>query len=359
MARPPKGMFRRRSRGKVIDGWYAYVKCDESPQGRRRVSLGSDFDEAVQRFYEVRRRGRPLWRLTVKQAAQEWLRVYVKTHREGKNSSYIESRIKRYWNPVLGHKLVARLTHHDCERFRAWVQSHDIARTTVRHILGDFRSFLLWCEGGAFDRAPIPKGFLPEVEEQIPDPLAEEEVDLLTSIPDPWGFVCRLALSTGMRWGELCRAQASDIRVATGRDGQKYRVLVIPKTKGKRVVRIPLTGTIVDELRDRIGRLVPYSESSYGSFASTVMRKTDALARERSGDPEAVGVRGFHVHRLRHTFACRFVDAGGSLEVLQKLLGHSSIKTTQRYGRLSDSAVRDEVLRVGLMPQLMPRELQR
>ena len=45
------------------------------------------------------------------------------------------------------------------------------------------------------------------------------------------------------------------------------------------------------------------------------------------------GVERFHVHMLRHTFACAWVDRGGSLAALQLLLGHSSITTTQRYGR--------------------------
>src|SRR5437899_417022 len=45
-------------------------------------------------------------------------------------------------------------------------------------------------------------------------------------------------------------------------------------------------------------------------------------------------------------FACSWVDGGGSLAALQHLLGHSSITTTQRYGRISDSMVRAEVMRL-------------
>lgn len=49
---------------------------------------------------------------------------------------------------------------------------------------------------------------------------------------------------------------------------------------------------------------------------------------------------------LRHTFACEWVDRGGSLAALQSLMGHSSITVTQRYGRISDSMVRAEVMRL-------------
>ena len=54
----------------------------------------------------------------------------------------------------------------------------------------------------------------------------------------------------------------------------------------------------------------------------------------------------FHPHMLRHSFACEWVDRGGSLAALQSLLGHSSITVTQRYGRISDSMVRAEMMRL-------------
>jgi hypothetical protein len=57
-------------------------------------------------------------------------------------------------------------------------------------------------------------------------------------------------------------------------------------------------------------------------------------------DPMRIQV-GFYwtFHQLRHTFACRWLDAGGSKEALQKILGHSTITMTERYGHLSDESV--------------------
>ena len=54
----------------------------------------------------------------------------------------------------------------------------------------------------------------------------------------------------------------------------------------------------------------------------------------------------FHVHQLRHTFACRWLEAGGSIEALREALGHSTVKVTERYGRLSDAFVRADAERV-------------
>ena len=58
------------------------------------------------------------------------------------------------------------------------------------------------------------------------------------------------------------------------------------------------------------------------------------------------GVARFHAHQLRHTFACRWLEAGGSLAALQEILGHNSIVTTQRYGRLGEAHVQTEAARI-------------
>ena len=75
------------------------------------------------------------------------------------------------------------------------------------------------------------------------------------------------------------------------------------------------------------------ARGSPGSFATRVRRLT--------------GIEGFHVHQMWHTFACQWLERGGSLAALQQVLGHASIATTQRYARLSDDAVMREAQRIG------------
>ena len=66
------------------------------------------------------------------------------------------------------------------------------------------------------------------------------------------------------------------------------------------------------------------------------------------------GISGVRIHDLRHTFASLLVSGGASLEMIGKLLGHSQMRTTQRYAHMMDSPLRDGVNAVADMmkPQL-------
>jgi len=226
----------------------------------------------------------------------------------------------------MGHVLLSKVGAELLRRYRLWLEDRCRTVGTVAHVLGDCRGFLYWCEEvGLVDRALIPRRWIPRVPEREPDRLLDEEVALLVGMPDPHGFVCRLGLGTGMRWGELCRSQARDLQVG---------VITVGQSKSGRIRRIPVSDALRMEIRGRVGRLVPFSERSPGSFSKVVRRRT--------------GVGGFHVHQLRHTFACSWIEKGGSLAALQELLGHRSIQTTQRYARLSDDMVRREAERLGM-----------
>ncbi len=311
MPKLPKGMFKRTGRG-------YYVRFQGGGQNRW-VSLGTDYEAACKRLRDLRNKPDPT-RITVAEAAAQWLETYCSTARSPQNVKMARQRVRSFLNVFLGYKPLNRLTGNDIRAYRAALDGQ-VAPQTVVHILSDLRCLLGWAEGsGLIDRSPFPKKVMPRVQERPPDRLSDEDMAKLLSVMEPYRFVLRLALGTGMRWGELTRVLASDL------EGD---ALVVHKTKTGRVRRIPLAPGLLAEVRRHVGGLVPYSHAQ--TFARTVSKYT--------------GVK-FHVHQLRHTFATRWIEAGGSLAALQSILGHSVITTTTRYARVSDDLVRAEVKRL-------------
>lgn len=313
MPKLPKGMFPRGS------SYYTRVYRG----GRDRwVSLGSEYGEACRKLSAIRGGElAPASRFTVEQAAERWLDTYAATERSARYRGDTRSRVRRMLVPFMGHKLMARLAGDDFRAYRVWLERRGLAPETVRHALSDARCMVRWCtDSGLVDRSPFPRRIMPRIERRPPDRLTSAEVDALLDVGEPHAFVIRLGLGTGMRWGELCRAQAAHV----DRD-----MLLVPRSKTGEFRRVPFSSDLLREVRGRVGRLVPFT--SAGSFAKAVRRRS--------------GVDRFHVHQLRHTFACRWLEDGRAIAALKEILGHKSITTTERYAGLAEEFVRAEAAR--------------
>lgn len=311
MPKLPRNMIRRKGK----PGFY----FRQVVAGRVVVrALGANYEQACQRLRSLKQEDIPLESSTVSTAARRWLSVYVTTERRPEDHQLASQRVRDYLEPFLGQVLLHKLKKDHLRSYRLHLEGTHLSRQSVRHLLSDARCLLNWCEDtGLIDHAPIPARLLPRMQERPPDRLTDEEVEQVTGLPDPYGYICRFGLGTGMRWGEMVRAQSSDISGA---------VITVHQTKSGRVRRLPLPQSLAAELRNRIGRLIPLRDGQ--GVAMQVRKRT--------------GIAGFHVHQLRHSFACRWLERGGSLTALQELLGHGSIVTTQRYGRLAEAHVHAE-----------------
>ena len=308
MPRPLRGMFRRGS------AWYVRVYS----QGRDRwKSLGSDYEEACRRYRQIKRGEAPVVRVTVADGAERWLETYVKTARNEVSQKTAKSRVRLHLVPFLGSMLMGNVGPDDLRRFRLWLERKDLSLQTVAHILSDARCLFRWAEdSGLIERAPVPRRLLPRIQERPPDRLNDDEVANLVALTGTLGFAIRFGLATGLRWGEMCRALTSDI---------ENGILIVRRSKTGKIRRVPLPDDLLVELRGRVGKLIVWRETSKGSFNRDVRK--------------ASGVSRFHSHQLRHTFACRWLESGGSFPALQQILGHASIVTTKvrpplRRGRL-------------------------
>ena len=165
---------------------------------------------------------------------------------------------------------------------------------------------------------------------RIPHPCTDDEIaQALTAPEHPWRRAIMLASYAGLRCCEIVTAHRRDIA-----DGA-LRV----KGKGNKVRVVPLAEPLVHELRDAKGLLCVGGRGQELSAQDlTAMQR--AVWRRIGLDDE------FRLHRCRHWFATRLLDGGADLRVVQELLGHASIHSTQGYTAVAVGRMQSAVTRL-------------
>jgi len=314
MPKLPRGIFKR---GK---SYYARRQVKGRDVWR---SLGRDFERAKERLQRFQAELPAGNLLTVAEAAQRWLTSYVKNRRSELARGYADTRVRVHLKPCLGNIRLDRLHGQEIAAYRTWLDRRGLKPGTVTNSLNDLRCMLGWAvRAGFLGRNPFPRDVMPKLSELVPKGLSPLQVEVLLAIPEPDAFVIRLGLGTGLRWREMCGVRAEHL---------KDDMLLVPESKSGKARRVPIVGDLLTELRQRVGKFLPHDATDRGAHRVFVAR-----VQRRSG------VSDFGTHRLRHTFAYRWVEAGKNIEALRLVLGHASLEMTQRYMRLTDDFIRAE-----------------
>ena len=149
-----------------------------------------------------------------------------------------------------------------------------------------------------------------------------------------------VALETGMRQGEVMGLVWERIDLSRA-------VIRLEHTKSGRRREIPMRQAVYDALAplraDAITALMTDADGRKPEPRGRVWpdRRFPRTAWERV--LERAGIEDFHFHDCRHHFASTFMMRGGSLQALQKILGHATLAMTQRYAHLSPEYLRSEI----------------
>jgi integrase len=313
------------------------------------VSLGSDYGKALAEYRRLEIEGPPgpaptppvaAPPLTVEGFSRRWLAEYAATQRTKRYLAQTDQRMRDYLWPGLGSTPLMDLRAADIRRLSAELETAGVGLVTRRRLLEDVRCMLRYAveEAGVLGRSPWvsgKKGLLPRLPESAPDPLNEMELaEVIRVVPDQWKPVLLMLAYTGLRWGELRALRWKDVREAP------YPHLVVSRshdgpTKSRKVREVPLKPQAEEVL------------NTLTKGTGTVFSLPETASWIRRHVIRHSWVKDFHVHRLRHTFACRYLEGGGSIEALQQILGHSTVKLTERYGRLRPEIVAAEARKIG------------
>ncbi|MFP4187396.1 MAG: tyrosine-type recombinase/integrase [Acholeplasmataceae bacterium] len=190
----------------------------------------------------------------------------------------------------------------------------------------------------------------PRIDRKLPKRIADEEIEaLFTHIDryDSLGFrdylLLDLLFSCGLRASEITAMTTKDVQL-----GQK-RILI--HGKGSKDRYVPLHDQLVADFKHYLTYIRPL-----------LLSKGSALDENRvfiSYKGTALSVRGLqyvlkkliraagetyriHPHMLRHAFATTLLDHGADLRVVQELLGHEHLKSTQIYTHVSNERIREK-----------------
>jgi len=242
---------------------------------------------------------------------------------------------------------ITRTTRADLQDFIAWrVHAGARPRSTARQLSSFRRFFRYLVREGDLREDPTAQIAMPKIGRSLPKSLTEEEVESLIGAPavnDPLGNRDRTMLevlyATGLRVSELVNLRHGQINLNQG----VIRVL----GKGNRERLIPLGEEAVRWL----------IEFSRGSRAEILLeRQTDYLFPTRRGDrmtrqafwhiikryARKAGIsKDLSPHTLRHAFATHLLNHGADLRVVQMLLGHSDLSTTQIYTHVARERMKE------------------
>jgi integrase/recombinase XerD len=173
--------------------------------------------------------------------------------------------------------------------------------------------------------------------------LSEEEVELEGAKEVERAMAHRLYLllellySTGMRVSELVSLKRAQVM----RDASFLTI----RGKGAKERIVPLTDRARDAVKAYLATLEPGSPWLFPAASETGYLSRQVFARELKGLAARAGIGAARIspHVLRHAFASHLLSGGADLRVVQTLLGHSDISTTQIYTHVLDEKLRSLV----------------
>jgi site-specific recombinase XerD len=138
--------------------------------------------------------------------------------------------------------------------------------------------------------------------------------------------IITLAFSTGMRVSEVCNLKIADI-------DSKRMLIMVRQGKGRKDRIVPLSQTNLETMREYFKAYGPKEYLFNGqSEPKYSPRSCNQIVKQYLGND-------YHFHQLRHSNATALLESGTDLRIIQKLLGHSSSKTTEIYTHVSTTLI--------------------
>lgn len=244
----------------------------------------------------------------------------------------------------------SKIINNKYEDIEAYLKSiHDLNAKSVAHqitVINSLYEFLI--KDGYIDNNPCENIVTPKLDKRLPKFLTEEEIDKLLDISLNTSYDYRnkamleLLYATGLRISELLNLELKDI------DLKNAFVRVMGKGKKERIV--PIGDVAIKHmekyLKDYRASLLKNKNSDYVFISNATTKMT------RQGFFKIIKIecqkkninKDISPHTIRHSFATHLLNHGADLRVIQDLLGHEDISTTQIYTHVANEKLKEEYM---------------
>ena len=231
--------------------------------------------------------------------------------------------------------------------YLGYLVERGIVKASIARKLSAIRSFYRYLvREGILKTNPVEKTSSPKLDKRLPSFLTLNEVERLLNAPDlstPQGqrdrALLELLYASGLRVSELVNLDLGEVNLDSNEirvwgKGSKERMVLMGKPASEAVSNYLEQGRpklLGDRKKtnalfiNRYGQRIPERR---------VQKRLDYYAK-KAGIEKRV-----HPHILRHTFATHLLDGGADLRVVQELLGHAQLSSTQIYTHVTQSQAR-------------------
>lgn len=232
----------------------------------------------------------------------------------------------------------------DLERYLKYIKN--LESTTVAHKITSIKSYFNYnIKRGIVSVNPADKVSRPKLTKHLPEYLTEEEVGKLLDVEvrSPYDYrnktILELLYSSGIRISELVNIKTPNY------DSEECLIRIMGKGSKERIV--PLGDYAVNIMNDYMNNYRPLINKKHTDYVF-VNNRGDKISRQfifKVIKKEALkkGIKkDISPHTLRHTFATHLLKNGADLRIIQELLGHENISTTQIYTHVTNNKLKSD-----------------
>ena len=259
--------------------------------------------------------------------------------------SYLED-LQAFFNYFTDKEEVEDLLETDLYEFLKYELALGKAVSTALRRLSSTRGFYLFLKKENYYTGNIPDIETPKKPKHLPNCLSEEEIDRLLETPD-------LTSSTGIRDRAMLETMySSGLRVSELLNLKKGQVnlnkcVITVFGKGAKERKVPIAEYAVAYIKKYLAEVRNKSEHKSSDYLF-INKKGEPLSRvfffkQVKKYTELAGIQtAISPHTLRHSFATHLLNHGAQLRMVQGMLGHTNIATTQIYTHVSSEKLKSD-----------------